>query len=173
MFKNSEVKVFLTLVCVITCADASDFYSLVDERLTIPPATLRGQSVCQPVTIFGDDILEANETFTITISLTNSIDRLLGLNTTLVTILNDDRTLIDVPSVYVSNSKAEYTKCAARSIVHKFVGYNIGTKCMSIQPVTNIFMCLNYRVYYLWRFIWGSIKLCSSLQGNHVGLLFT
>lgn len=103
MFKNSEVKVFLMLVCVITCTDASDFYSLVNQRLTIPPATLRGQSVCQPVTIFGDDVLEANETFTITISLTNSNDRLLGPNTTLVTILNDDRTLIDVLSVYVSN----------------------------------------------------------------------
>ena len=77
------------------CTDSNDFVELDNLTLTIPSSTPVGTSTCQSVTILGDDTLESNELFTVTLYPVNPRDSITGSNTSTVTILDDgDGTLL-------------------------------------------------------------------------------
>ena len=60
--------------------------------MVIPYTTVQDQGVCvAAVAIFGDDIVEGNETFQVIIQPTNPLDMVsMGRNTTTITIVDDD-----------------------------------------------------------------------------------
>ena len=59
----------------------------------IPSTTTLGVSVCFPVTAKGDFEQEGNETFTVTVSVVNNLDHILGGDTITVTILDGETRL--------------------------------------------------------------------------------
>ena len=67
-------------------------FMLVVMQVVIPSTTAQGQGVCvAAIAIFGDTIVEGNETFQLMIQPTNSLDMVSpGGNTTTVTIVDDD-----------------------------------------------------------------------------------
>ena len=67
-------------------------YILLESEVVIPYTTVQDQVVCvAAVAIFGDDIVEGNETFQVIIQPTNPLDMVsMGRNTTTVTIVDDD-----------------------------------------------------------------------------------
>ena len=67
-------------------------YILLEGEVIIPPTTVQDQVVCvAAVAIFGDDIVEGNETFQLIIQPTNPLDMVsMGRNTATVTIVDDD-----------------------------------------------------------------------------------
>ena len=74
-------------MCVV-----SDDFTLLESEVVIPSTTVRGQGVCvAAIAIFGDDIVEGNETFQLIIQPTNPLDMVLtGRSTVSVTIVDDD-----------------------------------------------------------------------------------
>ena len=70
--------------------DASDFLPLTNEQFIIPLSTPLNQDVCFDLSINGDVIREADEAFTVTITVGNSNDVIVGPNTVTVTILDDN-----------------------------------------------------------------------------------
>ena len=75
----------------IYTSGSADF-ALLESEVVIPPTTAQGQVVCvAAVAIFGDDIVEGNETFQLMIQPTNPLDMVsMGRSTTTVTIVDDD-----------------------------------------------------------------------------------
>ena len=66
-------------------------FMLLTSEVVIPSTTAQGQGVCVAVTIFGDDIVEGNETFQLMIQPTNPLDMVsMGRSTTTITIVDDD-----------------------------------------------------------------------------------
>ena len=65
---------------------------LLAREVVIPYTTVQGQGVCVAgVTIFGDYIVERNETFQLMIQPTNPLDMVLASRSTVsVTIVDDD-----------------------------------------------------------------------------------
>ena len=72
-------------------AGPTDFQLLTSE-VVIPSTTAQGQGVCvAAIAIFGDDIVEGNETFQLVIQPTNPLDMVsTGGNTTTVNIVDND-----------------------------------------------------------------------------------
>ena len=65
--------------------------------LTFPSTSVVGDTVCQQYTIIGDDVKEADETFTVSVTPANSIDIIDGADQVTVTITDDgDRELWSV-----------------------------------------------------------------------------
>ena len=65
--------------------------------VTFPSTSVVGDTVCQQYTIIGDDVKEADETFTVSVSPVNSIDIIDGADQVTVTIPDDgDRELWSV-----------------------------------------------------------------------------
>ena len=67
-------------------------FMLLEREVVIPSMTAQGQGVCvAAIAIFGDDIVERNETFQVIIQPTNPLDMVSpGGNTTIVTIVDND-----------------------------------------------------------------------------------
>ena len=67
-------------------------FMLLEMQVVIPSTTAQGQGVCvAAIEIFGDTIVEGNETFQLMIQPTNPLDMVSpGGNTTTVTIVDDD-----------------------------------------------------------------------------------
>ena len=67
-------------------------FALVATEVVIPSTTTQGQAVCvAAIAIFGDTIVEGNETFQLMIRPTNPLDMVSpGGNTTTVIIVDDD-----------------------------------------------------------------------------------
>ena len=61
-----------------------------NETLTIPSATAVGNSVCHSINVTNDMIVEESESFDITVEMSNPNDVIMGLNTAVVTIEDDD-----------------------------------------------------------------------------------
>ena len=57
--------------------------------VTFPSTSVEGDTVCQQYTIIGDDVMEEDETFTVSVSAVNSIDIIDGTDQVTV-IINDD-----------------------------------------------------------------------------------
>ena len=57
--------------------------------VTFPSTSVVGDTVCQQYTIIGDDVREADETFTISVTAVNSVDIITGQNEISVTIMDD------------------------------------------------------------------------------------
>ena len=90
---ESQVHSCTTLITLILNVHlgAVDFM-LVVMQVVIPSTTTQGQGVCvAAIDIFGDTIVEGNETFQLMIQPTNPLDMVSpGGNTTTVTIVDDD-----------------------------------------------------------------------------------
>ena len=69
--------------------DANDFQPLQGVLLTIPSAALPGTVVCQTITVIGDDIMEEDEFFTVTVSPQNTNDDIAGSTIVTITIPDD------------------------------------------------------------------------------------
>ena len=67
-------------------------FVLLESEVVIPSMTAQDQVVCvAAIAIFGDDIVEGNETFRVIIQPTNPLDMVsMGRKTTTVTIVDDD-----------------------------------------------------------------------------------
>ena len=74
------------------CIAGSADFQLTANEVVLPPTTAQDQVVCvAAVAIFGDDIVEGNETFQVIIQPTNPLDMVsMGRNTTTITIVDDD-----------------------------------------------------------------------------------
>ena len=70
-------------------AGEQDFLPLTNQELVIASTVIEGESVCTNITVVGDDILEANETFTVFVAVNNSNDRIIGPITATVIIIQD------------------------------------------------------------------------------------
>ena len=68
----------------------SDFSPLANELLTIPSTMVVNNSICRNITVTDDMIVENSESFNITVETSNSNDVIMGLNTAVVTIEDDD-----------------------------------------------------------------------------------
>ena len=90
---ESQVHSCTTLITLILNVHLGtvDFMLMV-MQVVIPTTTAQGQGVCvAAITIFGDTIVEGNETFQLMIQPTNLLDMVSpGGNTTTVTIVDDD-----------------------------------------------------------------------------------
>ena len=77
---------------MFTCSPDTTDFMLLDMQVVIPSTTVQGQGVCvAAIDIFGDTIVEGNETFQLMIQPTNPLDMVSpGGNTTTVTIVDDD-----------------------------------------------------------------------------------
>ena len=69
--------------------DANDFQPLQGVLLTIPAAASPGTLVCRSITVIGDDIMEGDESFTVTVSPQNANDDITGSVTVTITIPDD------------------------------------------------------------------------------------
>ena len=67
-------------------------FALVTSEVVIPSTTVQGQGVCvAAIAIFGDTIVEENETFQLMIRPTNPLDMVVADRSTVnVTIVDDD-----------------------------------------------------------------------------------
>ena len=72
--------------------DESDYVPLLDVTLGFPadPFLNVGSTVCQSVSIIGDDVMEGDESFTVVATPEANIDVFLGSNTVTITIPNGD-----------------------------------------------------------------------------------
>ena len=68
----------------------SDFSPLADELLTISSTSSVNNSVCRSINVTDDMIVEESESFNITVEILNPNDVIMGLNTAVVTIEDDD-----------------------------------------------------------------------------------
>ena len=68
----------------------SDFIPFANEVLRIPSTTAVGNSVCRDITVTDDMIVEGSETFTITVEITDPTDVVVGPNTAVIIIGDDD-----------------------------------------------------------------------------------
>ena len=73
-------------------ANSTVDFMLLEREVVIPSTTAQGQGVCvAAIAIFGDDVVERNETFQVIIQPTNPLDMVSpGGNTTTVTIVDND-----------------------------------------------------------------------------------
>ena len=78
--------------CLMNCADESDYVPLLDVILGFPadPFLSEGSTVCQTVSVIGDDVMEADETFTIVATPVMNIDVIIGPATVTIAIANGD-----------------------------------------------------------------------------------
>ena len=80
-------------------------FALLESEVVIPSMTVQDQVVCvAAVAIFGDNIVEGNETFQVIIQPTNPLDMVsMGRNTTTVTIVDDDGKdyLLNLPILFL------------------------------------------------------------------------
>ena len=78
--------------CMMNYADESDYVPLLDVILGFPadPFLSEGSTVCQTISIIGDDVMEADETFTIVATPVMNIDVIIGPATVTITIANGD-----------------------------------------------------------------------------------
>ena len=67
-------------------------FTLLEREVVIPATTVQGQGVCvAAINIFGDTIVEGNETFQLMIQPTNPLDMVVADRSTVtVTIVDDD-----------------------------------------------------------------------------------
>lgn len=70
--------------------DENDYVPLSDVVLGFPanPSLPEGSTVCETVNIIGDDVMEADETFTVVATLVKDIDVFMGSATVTITIPN-------------------------------------------------------------------------------------
>ena len=54
------------------------------------PSVMKGDSVCQTITIIGDDIMEGNESFTVIMTPVNDLDDIIGSTSVTILILLDE-----------------------------------------------------------------------------------
>ena len=85
---------FNTGLFPLFASDSDDFQPLSNQMLTIPPSTPVGNSICQPITILGDDIDEENETFSV-IVFAASPDNITSPDTVTVTIVDADGRFVE------------------------------------------------------------------------------
>ena len=78
------------------CAGTSDFVPLIDQMLVL---TTVGEAVCQSITIVGDDQMEEDEMFTVTVVPNNPLDTIVS-DTVTVTILDDGDGTLHVCKCY-------------------------------------------------------------------------
>ena len=71
------------------CADEDDYVPLVDHPLIIPAQSTAGNIQCTMYQVLGDDIREAEETFTISFGTENENDEISAVTMVTVTIPND------------------------------------------------------------------------------------
>ena len=71
-------------------------FMLLEREVVIPSTTVQGQAVCvAAIAIFGDTIVEGNETFQLMIQPTNPLDMFVADRSTVtVTIVDDDGKLL-------------------------------------------------------------------------------
>jgi len=68
---------------------SDDFTPLEPTALTFPATSEVGDTVCQQYTIIGDNVREADETFTISVTAVNSVDIITNQEVVSVTITDD------------------------------------------------------------------------------------
>lgn len=93
----------LTSVIIISSLliiDTNDFLPLADEEFIILSTSPLNQDICFDLTINGDVIREPNEAFTVTVTVGNSNDVIVGSNTVTVTILDDNDGMKNIPFWY-------------------------------------------------------------------------
>ena len=74
-----------------TDAELSDFIGLLSQPVTIPQTTGVNSSICYPITINGDRIVEDTESFNVTLEVNNPLDMVdMSRNTAIVVIEDDD-----------------------------------------------------------------------------------
>ena len=84
-----EVRVYLTTI-EGTALNGSDYINILEEERVFQPSTAPdGLGVCWSITVQGDDVLEANETFSVTLT-TNDTDVSLSGGTAAVIVADDD-----------------------------------------------------------------------------------
>ena len=71
-------------------SDVDDFSALANEILTIPSTMVANNFVCHNITVTDDMIVEGSETFIITVETSNPNNVIMGLNTAIVTIIDND-----------------------------------------------------------------------------------
>lgn len=67
-----------------------DFVGIVGEILRIPSTAAQGDTVCQPITIIGDDIVEDTEYFFVQAEPANTNDMIAGPTNITVLVRDDD-----------------------------------------------------------------------------------
>lgn len=70
--------------------DENDFIPLTEVQFIVPSASQLNQDVCFDLSVNGDEIREADETFMVTVTMGNSNDIIVGSNTVTVTIEDDN-----------------------------------------------------------------------------------
>ena len=72
--------------------DNSDYVPLSEVVIGFPaePSVMKGDSVCQTITIIGDDIMEGNESFTVIMTPVNDLDDIIGSTSVTILILLDE-----------------------------------------------------------------------------------
>ena len=63
---------------------------MVNEVLSIPSTTAASNSVCRGITVINDMFVEDSESFNITVEISNPNDFVMGPNTAVVTIRDDE-----------------------------------------------------------------------------------
>ena len=78
------------------CTSGSADFTLLTSEVVIPSTTVQSQAVCvAAIDIFGDTIVEGNETFQLMIQPTNPLDMVVADRSTVtVTIIDDDGKLL-------------------------------------------------------------------------------
>ena len=81
---------------MFTCSPDTTDFMLLDMQVVIPSTTVQGQGVCvAAIDIFGDTIVEGNETFQLMIRPTNPLDMVVADRSTVtVTIVDNDGKLL-------------------------------------------------------------------------------
>ena len=69
---------------------SDDFTSITNSLLTFPPGTTDGEMFCVNITIFGDTVHEAVESFNYSFTTVNPSDSIENGRSGIVIILNDD-----------------------------------------------------------------------------------
>ena len=80
--------------------DANDFFPLANEQFAIPSSSPLNQDTCFDLNINGDLIREPDETFTVTVTVGNSNDVIIGSNTVTVTIVDDNDGMKNIILLY-------------------------------------------------------------------------
>lgn len=72
-------------------ADESDYVPLSDVIVSFPsnPTLPIGSTICQTISIIGDDIREDNETFTVVMAPEYDLDQIIGSSSVTITITDD------------------------------------------------------------------------------------
>ena len=99
---------------------------MANEQFTIPSSSPLNQDICFDLNINGDLIRESDETFTVTVTVGNSNDVIIGSNTVTVTIVDDND-----GKTYYSSICIHSSQCVC------LCNYSVIADCMSLLSPQN------------------------------------